>query len=486
MLFTPGPQPRPRDLLDPGRAGRVLRATSCSRARSAAPTCPAATGRTLLESIRDAGGRRCPRRPPSTRATWASRRSAPSAPPTPSSPSSPGRGEQAPGPAGDVRRAAARTAPARASCSRARGRRARRAPATSCFETPGVRGHRAVRARRGRVDGHRQKEMFTFEDKGGRSLTLRPGGHGRGLPRLRRARHAQAPAAGEALVLGPVLPPRGAAGRPLPPVHAGRGRGARVRRSLARRRGRSCCSRSCSRRAGAADLRVRLVEPRHAGDPRASTSRSSRGYLRGREDELSRRGARARSTHNPLRAFDSDHAGTRAVMERRAAAARPARARGRRALRRGARRCSTTPGSTYEVDPRWCAGSTTTRARCSRSSRAARWARRAASGGGGRYDRLVEQLGGPPHPGRGLGRGRRADPAGRRRGRGGRRRGGRVRGAWPSRSAARPPSRSRGGCATTGVRGGAGAGGPLDEGPAEAGGPDRRAGDGDRRATASR
>ena len=45
-------------------------------------------------------------------------------------------------------------------------------------------------------------------------------------------------------------------------------------------------------------------------------------------------------------------------------------------------------------------------------------------GGGGRYDGLVEELGGPPHAGRRVGRGHRADPAGvgeqvpaRRRGR---------------------------------------------------------------------
>ena len=37
-----------------------------------------------------------------------------------------------------------------------------------------------------------QKEMFTFEDKAGRSLTLRPEGTAGTLPRLRRARHAQA------------------------------------------------------------------------------------------------------------------------------------------------------------------------------------------------------------------------------------------------------------------------------------------------------
>ena len=45
-----------------------------------------------------------------------------------------------------------------------------------------------------------RKEMFTFEDKGGRSLTLRPGGHGADLPRLPRARDAETGAAGEALL----------------------------------------------------------------------------------------------------------------------------------------------------------------------------------------------------------------------------------------------------------------------------------------------
>ena len=44
-----------------------------------------------------------------------------------------------------------------------------------------------------------QKEMYTFDDGGGRSLTLRPEGTTR-LPGVRRARHAQAAAACEALV----------------------------------------------------------------------------------------------------------------------------------------------------------------------------------------------------------------------------------------------------------------------------------------------
>ena len=46
-----------------------------------------------------------------------------------------------------------------------------------------------------------RKEMFTFEDKGGRSITLRPEATASDRPRLRRARHAEAAAAREALVV---------------------------------------------------------------------------------------------------------------------------------------------------------------------------------------------------------------------------------------------------------------------------------------------
>ena len=45
VLFTPGHSPGPRDLLDPGRAGGLLRRRPVRRARSAAPTCRAATRR---------------------------------------------------------------------------------------------------------------------------------------------------------------------------------------------------------------------------------------------------------------------------------------------------------------------------------------------------------------------------------------------------------------------------------------------------------
>ena len=72
-----------------------------------------------------------------------------------------------------------------------------------------------------------QKQMYSFEGGDSESITLRPGGHRAGLPRLHGARHAQAAAAGEALVPRPVLPPRAPAEGTLPPVLADR----RARRS---------------------------------------------------------------------------------------------------------------------------------------------------------------------------------------------------------------------------------------------------------------
>ena len=74
-----------------------------------------------------------------------------------------------------------------------------------------------------------QKEMYTFDDGGGRSLTLRPEGTAPVCRAyLEHGMHKLA-AAGEALVPVELLPRRGAAARSLPPVLAGRRRGDRLR-----------------------------------------------------------------------------------------------------------------------------------------------------------------------------------------------------------------------------------------------------------------
>ena len=195
-----------------------------------------------------------------------------------------------------------------------------------------------------------QKEMFTFEDMGGRSLTLRPEGT---APVCRayveHGMHKLA-AAGEALVLGPFFRHEAPqAGRFRQFTQVGR-RGARLGRPAIDAEVIVLLAELLEAR-GSRELRLRLSS---LGTPETRArvlARSCRAFLRGRADELSRgRRERGSTPTRCARSTPSD-AGTQAVMARRAEAARPPRARGRRALRRGARRCSTTAASTYEVDP---------------------------------------------------------------------------------------------------------------------------------------
>ena len=87
-----------------------------------------------------------------------------------------------------------------------------------------------------------RKEMFDFEDKGGRELALRPEGTaGRG-PGLRRTRPLQASPAAEALVHGADVPPRAPTEGPLPAAHPDRGRGPRLLRPARGRGGHRPCS----------------------------------------------------------------------------------------------------------------------------------------------------------------------------------------------------------------------------------------------------
>ena len=80
-----------------------------------------------------------------------------------------------------------------------------------------------------------RKEMFTLQRRGRTLADAAPGGHRAGVPGLRRARHAQAPPAREAVVPVELLPPRACPGRALPAVLAGRRGGARLGRSGPRR-----------------------------------------------------------------------------------------------------------------------------------------------------------------------------------------------------------------------------------------------------------
>ena len=223
-----------------------------------------------------------------------------------------------------------------------------------------------------------RKEMFTFEDKGERSLTLRPGGDGADLPRLPRARHAQTGAAGEALLRRAVLPPRAPAGRPLPPVPPARGRGDRHRLAARRRRGDHAALRP-ARRARRAGGRAAARQPRLArgaarlpGGAEGAPARPRGGALRGR--------ARA-DRHQPAARLRLRRRGDAGGDGERADDRRAARGRGRRALRRGAGAARRRRDRLRRSTRPWSAASTTTRGRSSPSSatRSARSRRSAAA-----------------------------------------------------------------------------------------------------------
>jgi histidyl-tRNA synthetase len=239
-----------------------------------------------------------------------------------------------------------------------------------------------------------QKEMFTFEDKAGRSLTLRPEAtaaicrayveHGmHKLPQPVKLwtwgpffRH-EAPQAGRFRQFTQV--DAEAVGSDDPSLDA----------ELILLLG------DLIERTGAGPARLRLSS---LGTPetRAAYLDELRSYLREHEGELSGE-VRDRLGQNPLRAFDADHPGTQAVM---AGAPRlldrlePDDAEHFAAVRA----LLDAAGLEYEVDSTLVRG-LDYYTRTVFEFESPRLGAQAALGGGGRYDRLVEQLGGPPTPG---------------------------------------------------------------------------------------
>ena len=239
-----------------------------------------------------------------------------------------------------------------------------------------------------------QKEMFTFEDKAGRSLTLRPEAtagicrayaeHGmHKLPQPVKVwtagpffRH-EAPQAGRFRQFTQI--DAEALGSDDPTLDA----------ELILLLG------EIFERVGTGPSRLRLSS---LGTPetRADYIDELRGYLRTREQELSEE-VRGRLEQNPLRAFDADHPGTQAVMTEaprlvdRLSAEDAEHFAAVRALLDDA-------GMPYEIDPHARARARLLHAHGVRVRVRAPGAQ-AAIGGGGRYDGLVEELGGPPTPG---------------------------------------------------------------------------------------
>jgi histidyl-tRNA synthetase len=237
------------------------------------------------------------------------------------------------------------------------------------------------------------KEMFTFEDKGGRSLTLRPEAtasicrayieHGmHKLPQPVKLwcagpffRHER-PQAGRFRQFTQIDAEAIGADNPLADAEL-----IILLDDLLR------------------ELGVPGVEL-HLGslgsiDARARYMEELKVYLHGREDQLSRE-VRERIDLNPLRAFDADHEGTRAVM-----------AEAPKLLDRldesdaehfaQVRSLLDDAGISYTLDPTLVRGldyytRTTFEVHCDRLGA------QSQVGGGGRYDGLVEELGGPPTP----------------------------------------------------------------------------------------
>ena len=309
---------------------------------------------------------------------------------------------------------------------------------------PGVRGHRAVRARGGGGHRHRAQGDVHLRGQGGPLAHAPSRGHRGRLPRVRGARHAQAAAAGEAPLLGPVLPPRGAAGRAAIRQFTQIGRrGARLRRPLARRRDRAP-ARGARRGRGRAGPPGAAVEPRHAGDPRGVPGGAGRLPARARVRALGRRARPARQ--QPAARVRRRPPGHPRGDGGRAAAARPARAPTTPSTSPRCAPCSTTPGSPYEVDTTLVRGldyytRTVFEVESGRARGAERARRRRAlrpAGGAARRARARRAWASRP------GWSASCWPPRRRTSRGA----GGCSWRWPSPTRRAPPSRSRGGCAS--------------------------------------
>jgi histidyl-tRNA synthetase len=242
-----------------------------------------------------------------------------------------------------------------------------------------------------------QKEMFTFEDKAGRSLTLRPEAtagicrayieHGmHKLPQPVKVWYAgpffrhEAPQAGRFRQFTQI--DAEAIGSDDPSLDA----------ELI------LLLDEILERVGVGPRRLRLSSLGTQAT-RADYIDELKGYLRAREGELSEE-VRSRLDQNPLRAFDADHPGTQAVMNEapllldRLAPEDAEHFAEVRALLDAA-------GLEYEIDPTLVRG-LDYYTRTVFEFESERLGAQAALGGGGRYDGLIEELGGRPTPGVGF------------------------------------------------------------------------------------
>jgi histidyl-tRNA synthetase len=238
-----------------------------------------------------------------------------------------------------------------------------------------------------------EKEMFTFEDQGGRSVSLRPEGTA-GVCRayLEHGMHKW-PQPVKLRYWGPFF-------RYEAP-QAGR------YRQFTQVGIESVGSDDPSLDAEAILLLAELLDRAEVpwklrlsslgtADARRTYSDALRKHLRGREDQLSD-DVRQRLDRNPLRAFDSDHPGTRAALED-APLLTDFLSEEDRDHFSDVRELLEAEGLEFTVDPTLVRGlDYYTRTVFEFTSDAL--GAQSQVGGGGRYDGLVEMLGGPPTPG---------------------------------------------------------------------------------------
>ncbi|HEV3033861.1 MAG TPA: histidine--tRNA ligase [Solirubrobacteraceae bacterium] len=239
-----------------------------------------------------------------------------------------------------------------------------------------------------------RKEMFTLEDQAGRSLTLRPEGTApvcrayveHGMHKRRqpvklwylscffRHERAQAGRYREFWQVGAE-----AIGSDDPAVDA---------ESIA-------LLAALLGELGVRDLRLRLSSLGSL-QSRLEYRERLQGYLRANQESLSE-DVRARIELNPLRAFDSDHPGTQRVMKDAPLLREHLSAEDAEHFEH-VRELLDVAGVAYELDPTLVRGlDYYTRTVFEFTSDAL--GAQSGVGGGGRYDGLVEQLGGPPTPG---------------------------------------------------------------------------------------
>ena len=229
----------------------------------------------------------------------------------------------------------------------------------------GLRGHRAVRARRRPLDRHRPQGDVHLRGQGRAQPHPAPEGT---APICRAYLEHGMHKLAQPVKLSyarPVLPPRAPAGRPLPPVPPDRRRGDRHRLAAGRRRGDRAARRPARRarrargRAAARQPRLARGAPRLPGGAEGAPARQRGRAVQGR--------ARA-DRHQPAARLRLRRRGDAGGDGERADDRRAARRRGRRALRRGARAARRGRRRATRSTRPWCAASTTTRGRSSPSS----------------------------------------------------------------------------------------------------------------------